>query len=240
MPAERFKPMLFADQPLAELIAAMSPKGGVLADARDLLLGGDAAGAEVALVAAMVANPEDIGTWHRFLLAASQLARGDRDAGIRTMRAIAGTAAESRARLLAWRALRDAGAPPDDPDLVLGVIVEVNTVEGIDTLAAYADGSARYLLHTGQRVVWDHPDDRLEKAIAQVMAAARAAVAHVPPGRLDGDPAPQVARHTLLTAGGLRAVEEPMADASVEASPRGALFAALTELLRQILAIVKW
>ncbi|HKA89146.1 MAG TPA: hypothetical protein VKE22_15870 [Haliangiales bacterium] len=240
MPAERFKPMLFADQSLDELIATMSPPGGVLADARGLLLGGDAAGAEVALVAAMVANPDEIGTWHRLLLGASQLARGSRDAAIRTLRAIADGAAESRPRLWAWRALRDAGAPPDDPDVVLGAIVEVNTVEGIDTLAAYADGSARYLLHTGQRVLWDRPDGRLDEAIARVMSAARAAVPHVPPGRLAGDPGPQVARHTLLTAGGLRSIEEPMAEASVDASPRGPLFAALTDLLKQVLAIVKW
>jgi hypothetical protein len=72
------------------------------------------------------------------------------------------------------------------------------------------------------------------------MAAARAAIPHVPAGRLAGEPAPQAARHTLLTAGGLRTVEEPMAEASAATSPRAPLFGAFTELLRQILAIVKW
>jgi len=228
-PTERFKRMLFADQTLGELVALMAPREGVLHDARALLVGGDAAGAEAALVAMMLATPEEMSPWHRILLAASQLARGNREPGIRTLRALTDTATESRVRLWGWRALRDLGVVADAPDQVAGVVAEVHGEEGVDTLAAYADGSARHLLHTGEKLIWDKPDDRLAGAIAAVVAAAQAAV---PPGVLGGEPARGHVRHTLLTLGGPRSFEEPLREA-------GALFAAETALLSQILAMAK-
>jgi hypothetical protein len=228
-PTERFKRMLFADQTLGELVAIMAPREGLLHDARELLVGGDAGGAEAALVAMMLATPEEMTPWHRILLAASQFAQGNREPGIRTLRALTETAAESRVRLGGWRALRDLGVVADAADQVLGVVADMNVEGGVDTLAAYADGSARHLLHTGQKFIWDRPDDRLAGAIAAVIAAAEAG----PPGEaLSGEPAPGNIRHTLLTPGGPRGFEEPMREA-------GALFAAETALLAQIFALAK-
>ena len=57
--------------------------------------------------------------------------------------------AESRVRVVAFRRLRAGGkAPPGDPPL-LGMIVEIALDEGLDTLAAYADGRIRYINHAG-------------------------------------------------------------------------------------------
>ena len=231
-PTERFKRMLFADQTLGEMVAMMAPPEGVLHDARELLVAGDAGGAEAALVAMMLATPEEITPWHRILLAASQLAQGNSEPAIRTLRALTDTAAESRVRLWGWRALRDLGVVADAPDQVLGVVADVSGEEGVDTLAAYADGSARHLLHTGQKFIWDRPDDRLAGAIAAVVAAAQEAAPAAAAVALHAAPAAGNVRHTLLTPGGLRGVEEPMREA-------GALFAAETELLAQIFALAK-
>lgn len=58
--------------------------------------------------------------------------------------------AEPRVRLLACRLLGAHGAQVPGREL-LGVVVEVPIgAEGLDTLAAYVDGSVRYINHTGR------------------------------------------------------------------------------------------
>jgi hypothetical protein len=58
---------------------------------------------------------------------------------------------ESRQTLQAWHFLRLAGQlpPPERAKRALGVIAEVPVNGGHDLLAAYQDGSARYLNHAG-------------------------------------------------------------------------------------------
>jgi hypothetical protein len=237
-----FKPFLFADQDLEALVADLAPPAGVLAEAKAKLAAGDAAEAEVVLTAAMLTRPDEVGAWHRLALAAAQARRGNATAATRTLRGLADTSREARIRLWAWNALRGLGATPpaDVADRVDGVVAEVDGGHGVETLAAYADGSARYLLPTGAKFIWDAPDDRLAKPIAAVIGAAGAAVPATTPGRRAGEPGAGMARLTLLTPAGARASEEPLADAAGDASPRAALFAAVTALLQQILAITKW
>jgi hypothetical protein len=237
-----FKPLLFADQALDVLVADMAPPPGALAEAQAKLAAGDAAEAEVVLTAAMLTRPDEIGAWHRLALAAAQTRRGNHAAATRTLRGVADGTRDSRLRLFAWTALRGLGvAPPGDvADSVEGVIAEVDGGHGVETLAAYADGTARYLLATGAKVIWDAPDDRLAKPIAAVIAAGAGAVATTTPGRRPGEPGPGQARLTLLTPAGPRASEESLAQAAGDASPRAALFGAVTDLLRQVLAIAKW
>lgn len=57
--------------------------------------------------------------------------------------------AGSRLRLLACRVLREHGQAAPGREL-LGVVVEVPLDGGLDTLAAYADGSVRFLHHSGR------------------------------------------------------------------------------------------
>jgi hypothetical protein len=67
---------------------------------------------------------------------------------------------ETRSELFLWAALRELGVQPDQQlgSEVLGVVFEMPMKKGCDTLAAYADGSARYLNFSGAGIFWDAPD----------------------------------------------------------------------------------
>lgn len=237
-----FKPFFFADQGLDELARDIAPRGGPLADAAARLREGDAVEAEVILASAMVARPDEVGDWHRVLLAAAQSRKGNTAGAVATLRQLLATTTDSRMRLWSWTALRGLGEAPDGAAAatVEGVIVEVEVGKGVDTLAAYRDGKARYLLHSGAKVIWDAPDQRLGPAVAATIAAADRIATDLPAGRLAGEPGPGQARITLLTASGPRAVEEPLADIGKDPSPRAPLFGEATTLLEQILTLAKW
>jgi hypothetical protein len=76
-------------------------------------------------------------------------------------------ALESRVRMLAYDALRRNGHPIEEKEL-LGVIVEVGLEEGLDVLASYEDGTARYINYTGSLIVWDAKDQVSEEITAQL------------------------------------------------------------------------
>lgn len=61
---------------------------------------------------------------------------------------------EARARVLAGRQLTEGGWERTQKELQ-GVIIEVGLEAGLDVLAAYDDGSARYINHSGRMVVWE-------------------------------------------------------------------------------------
>jgi hypothetical protein len=67
---------------------------------------------------------------------------------------------ETRVELWTWTGLRELGQKPAQKVAteVLGVIIEVPMQNGYDTLAGYADGSARYLNYSGRAIFWDKPD----------------------------------------------------------------------------------
>ncbi len=110
-------------------------------------------------------------------------------------------AEESRVRLLAWHWLRSAGQPVASREL-LGIVVEVPLEEGLDALAAYADGSVRYINHTGRVAVFEGaPADVAEQGKRLVHTAIPLAVK----GTVKGRAAPPVLgnlRMTLLAADG--------------------------------------
>jgi len=87
-------------------------------------------------------------------------------------------AVESRLRRIAYRRLREAGQPPAELPL-LGVVVEVALEAGLDTLAAYADGSVRYINHAGGVSVVE--PGALDDAAAALVTAAGPVVAAIGP-----------------------------------------------------------
>src|SRR5215472_12275269 len=106
--------------------------------------------------------------WASLAMARDALAAGASPVAIEHLKAVTAMAGlESRHYLEAWHALRelDVLVPADVSKLVLGVVVEVSLPEGLDVLAAYADGSARYLNWSGAAVVWDAPDGRFQSEI---------------------------------------------------------------------------
>jgi hypothetical protein len=87
---------------------------------------------------------------------------GHRDEAVALWRQVADSPdVESRQVLQAWHFLREAGVEPpaDIAKRVLGMIVEMPVQGGHDTLAGYADGSARYLNFSGKVVIWEQRAD---------------------------------------------------------------------------------
>lgn len=88
--------------------------------------------------------------------------------------------AESRVRLLAYRQLAVKGSPVTNKEL-LGVIVEVGMEEGTDTLAAFKDGTARYINHAEKMIVWENNTDKSATIIGQLFADSEKVVAQIGP-----------------------------------------------------------
>jgi hypothetical protein len=70
---------------------------------------------------------------------------------------------ESRITLWVWAALRELGEKPE-PQMafqVIGVVIEFPSGGAYDTLAAYMDGSARYLNFSGKAIFWDQKEESI-------------------------------------------------------------------------------
>ena len=61
---------------------------------------------------------------------------------------------QSRHKILAFNILAAIGAPVDNKQL-LGVIVEVALPEGLDVIAAFQDGTARYINYSERLLIWE-------------------------------------------------------------------------------------
>ena len=118
--------------------------------------------------------------------------------------------AETRTRILAANLLRTLGKPDDDKQL-FGVIVEVGLDEGLDTLAAYEDGTARYINYTGKMIVWETRTVESDGLIVDLFAAARNVVSQIGPwdGARLNRPKTGNIRLTFLVSDGLYFGEGP-------------------------------
>lgn len=151
--------------------------------------------------------------WTRFIQARAHLANGDQDLAIREWSNVANPIFgwEPRQVLQAWHLLRDQGIVPDASiaDEVLGVVAEVALDGGHDVLAAYADGSVRFLHHLGGGSIFEPPaPEPVGSAAAQWLAVASSLVGEVAPWAGDSSLAapPGESRFVLLTRAGHRAV----------------------------------
>jgi hypothetical protein len=88
---------------------------------------------------------------------------------------LADEGAEPRIRALAYQLQRRGGQTPTNKEL-LAVIVEVGMEEGLDVLAAYRNGSARYINYSGKLLVWEVPDDPEGKALTDDLFAKSAEI----------------------------------------------------------------
>jgi hypothetical protein len=152
----------------------------------------------------------------------------------RLLRAVTLISNEARMRLWAWHNLRQLGKYPS-PDLarqVLGVVIEVPFQERMDVLAAYADGTARYINHQGGMIVWDRTDEIITPLVMSVIREAQPIGAPQEDRSDEPIPAEQV-RLSLLTPGGIH-VWEGAADDNPTLSK---VFAHMAELLRTLVQI---
>jgi len=117
---------------------------------------------------------------------------------------------ETRIQLWVWSALRELGENPDPKSgkEVLGVVVEVPMRGAYDTLAAYRDGSARYLNFSGAAIFWDVRDVKIDSLCQRLIDSAipenpRSVPRHDPMLPKSGT------QLTLLTRSGMYVISEP-------------------------------
>lgn len=136
----------------------------------------------------------------------------------------------------AWHELRALGEVPDDPARVYGVVVDMPVGEGLDTLAAYQDGTCRYLNHSGKILIWEARDDGVDALVHAVLDAGTAIAARIGPW-----PGPRpslrpgILRLSVLCSGGLYFREGPTSALSVDPTV-GPLIRLAAQLLQTLTA----
>jgi hypothetical protein len=153
--------------------------------------------------------------WSHFRAAEEALERGDHRKAQEILDAIAKMRnLESRHYVEAWMGLRSLGVSPpvSEAKHVYGVVLDVPMEKGLDTLAAYEDGSARYINFSGRAIVWEaRGEDRdVDTRLGTLMAAGRALAAAIGPWTEARPPLGMGnARISLLTPSGLHFGEGP-------------------------------
>jgi len=78
--------------------------------------------------------------------------------------------ADPRVKILAYNRQVSVGHNPTKKEL-LAVIIEVGLDEGLDVLASFNDGTARYINHTGKILIWEKTDDEAGNKITNELFA---------------------------------------------------------------------
>lgn len=141
------------------------------------------------------------------------------------------TTQESRTRALAFNWLRQHGH--DVPKrILLGTILEVPQDAGLDTLAAFADGSARYINQTGRMAVFEGDVPAISATSKALLAASQEIVDKIGPWTKPRLPPPPKnhLRMTFLVSDGLYFGEGPMAEMTRDPLA-GKVFQTATQLL---------
>lgn len=146
------------------------------------------------------------------------------------------TQAESRVRALAYLWLRTQRQPVPAKEL-LGVIVEVPLGNGLDTLAAYADGRVRYINQTGHMSIFEGSPPGVKTLAQEVVGIGQGIVHQIGPWDKKRLPPPALGniRLSFLVSDGLYFGEggfevmarEPMAAPLIQKA---------TELLQTVVA----
>lgn len=142
---------------------------------------------------------------------------------------------ESRIRILAYNALRAAGnAVPQK--VYLGTIIEVRLPAGLDTLAVFADGRARYINHSGKIAVVEGSPNPFDVEIKGVVDASKPIIAAIGPWENARLPAPKLGniRMTFLVSDGLYFGDGPMNMMQQERIAAPLISAATTLLMKLV------
>jgi hypothetical protein len=170
--------------------------------------------------------------WNSFERARQLFHRGQRQEAIKIWRQIAvAEGLESRQVLQAWHFLRQTGEQPPagSAKLVLGAAAEMPVHGGHDVLAAYRDGTARYLNYSGKAVVWeDRSVATIQSAITDWLAKAQVIVNAIGPWNQPALPPlpPGHARLMMLTPSGPHFGQGPVTDLSADQGARSFITAA--------------
>jgi hypothetical protein len=157
----------------------------------------------------------DAEPWQWFVQAREAARRGQSALVEQLLRQVLSTPnLEARHYLQAWAALRINGVLPavTEAKQVLGVVVEVALEQGPDVVAAYTDGSARYLNQSGKIIIWEKPDSSLDQLVSTLLVAGQQVANQIGPweGARPTPPTGNTARVSFLTPSGLHFGEGPM------------------------------
>jgi hypothetical protein len=136
---------------------------------------------------------------------------GKKEEAVATLRRILDTPnLEIRIQLWVWSALRELGQTPDPKfaNEVLGAVIEFPSGGGYDTLAAYVDGSARYLNFSGSGIFWDAENTKI-KAMCQALVDSTILVSSHAKPRTSLSLPKGTAQVTMLTRSGLFVIASP-------------------------------
>jgi hypothetical protein len=94
----------------------------------------------------------------------------------------------------------------------MGVVIEVGMENGLDTLAAYVDGTARYINQAEKMIVWEAPSDLSQKLIDDLFTASANVVKQIGPWEKKrlAQPANGNIRLNFLVADGLYFGQGPL------------------------------
>jgi hypothetical protein len=178
--------------------------------------------------------------WLSFVQARNALAQGQTERAIQHwIRVSEMPALESRHYAQAWHFLRSRGAAPpaEKAKTLLGVVLEVPMHGGLDLLAAYPEHTARYYNYSGAGVVWEHPDDSLDKSIDALLDAGNRILQVIGPTDQPRMPVPPEGsiRITMLAPSGLHFGQGPFGAMAADPLAKPAVDAA-TALMQQLVA----
>lgn len=131
--------------------------------------------------------------------------------GIEQLKAItADETLQSRHKILAFNLLAAIGEPTENKQL-LGVIVEVDLPGGLDVIAAFRDGTARYINYSGKLIVWETETSESAKLIKQLFDNSQEVVNRIGPWGKERLPFPanNKVRLSFLVSDGLYFGEGP-------------------------------
>lgn len=127
---------------------------------------------------------------------------------------------EARQRLLAYHLLLAHGSPIEQQEL-FAVIIEVALPNGLDVVAAFNDGTARYINHSEKLLVWETRTNDSNRLIDQLFLTSGEVVKRI--GRWEGErqsfPTAENVRLSFLMSDGLYFGEGPFG--ALYADPMG-------------------
>jgi hypothetical protein len=117
---------------------------------------------------------------------------------------------DPRIKILAYNRQVASGHRSPEKEL-LAVIVEVGLDEGLDVLASFNDGTARYINHTGKILIWEAADERSIELTKDLFHKSQNVVSQIGPWDKPRRPAPTKGntRITFLVSDGLYFGEGP-------------------------------
>jgi hypothetical protein len=201
----QFIELLFADQTLDQLVASLNKKTA----------------------------PDQ--AWMFLTKAAEHIRRGETGRAAELLLELAGhPKIPTRYLLWSWATLRRLGIHPksDEADNVKGVVIQVPIESGVDVLAAYADGTARYVNHSGKILVWEITDNTISSMIRKLLQSCKHLCGVVAAGSAN-DAVKDSVRVTLLTFNGNRFAEVRMQ--SLASSPINVIVSVGAELMANLI-----